>query len=152
MERSDARDETRGRGERTTRGVDGRVGREHRRRREGMALGGDYGPRTIIDAVANAATAARSAVFGDRGERAAAESTAENTALQLASSRVRLADVSTRAAAAGVVEATSPSAAEERFAHLRVAFAWLQPAAESAAAALSAAARETGRPRGDGSR
>ena len=110
----------------------------------GWRSGGDYGPRTIIDAVANAATAARSAVFGDRGERAAAESTAENTALQLASSRVRLADVSTRAAAAGVVEATSPSAAEERFAHLRVAFAWLQPAAESAAAALSAAARETG--------
>ena len=110
----------------------------------GWRSGGDYGPRTIIDAVANAATAARSAVFGDGGERAAAESTAENIALQLASSRVRLADVATRAAAAGVVEATSPSAAEERFAHLRVAFAWLQPAAESAAAALSAAARETG--------
>ena len=96
MERSDARDAPRGGGERTTRGVDGRVGREHRCRREGMALGGDYGPRTIIDAVASAATAARSAVFGDGGESAAAESTAENTALQLASSRVRLADVSTR--------------------------------------------------------
>ena len=109
----------------------------------GWRSGGDYGPRTFVDAVANAATAVRSAVFGDGGERAAAESAAANVALQLASSRVRLADVSTRAAAAGDADATSPSAAEERIAHLRVAFASLQPAAESAAAALSAAARET---------